>query len=936
MKKFFTLCGLLLSAALVFGQGSITGTVIDGSTEEPLIGATVLVKGTMSGTVTDFDGQFTLADLSPGNYTITFSYTGYATIEKEVSVNGKTDIGVVEMGYESVALQGVEVIASVARDRRTPIAVSTLTGETVSALVGNQEYPEILRRTPSVYVTKQGGGFGDSRINVRGFDQRNTAVMINGIPVNDMENGWVYWSNWAGLSDVTSKLQIQRGLGASKLAVASVGGSINIITNAADFDKGGSASVSIGNDGFQKYGVVFSTGLGDNGWAFTAQATHTRGDGYVDGTMFRAYSYFASLSKIFNSKHSIGITALGAPQWHHQRLFASRFDNITLRTFVDPDNLEAEEGDKYNQGIRFNNTWGTLNGEEFNWRRNFYHKPKAFINHYWNISDKTDLKTSAYVSLGRGGGTGPRGRIRTGNWSGFDSFSGFGEGIHNQDGQVRFDDIVRYNQGQEVEGFGQKEQYEGEYVVANRGQINGDNAGSGFIRRASMNSHNWYGVLSTLTTKLSNNLNLVAGVDGRYYKGIHYRRVENLLGADAYFSAGDINFPNNIIRETVPAEFGSFADNTHNPGQNVINYYNDGLVNWLGLFGQLEYTNDKLSTFVALSGSNQGFKRIDYFNYEEKDTPDNDINNDGEFRETDWQNFLGGTVKAGLNYNINSQHNVYFNGGYFSRQPLFDNVFLNFRNVVNTDLQNQSVVALEAGYGFRSVNFNAKVNVYHTEWGNRQFDRTFRDYQYVFGGDTLLVEALAIFENVAQTHQGVEVELNYSPIRNLSFNGMLSLGNWRFTQNFNATLTDTDNNRPIGEEVSLDTEGLKVGDAAQTTFGIGFNWGIARGLNFYGDYFYFDNLYADWNIQDGIPEQVAKLPAYGLLDAGLSYNFDIKGGTNCTVRFNMNNVLDEIYVSELETSIADNPDTPSRNEFYDNRGIFGFGRTWNAGLKIRF
>ncbi len=90
-----------------------------------------------------------------------------------------------------------------------------------------------------MYATKAGGGFGDSRINIRGFDQRNTAVMINGVPVNDMENGAVYWSNWAGLSDVTSAMQVQRGLGSSKLAIASVGGTVNIVTRAADKKQGG-------------------------------------------------------------------------------------------------------------------------------------------------------------------------------------------------------------------------------------------------------------------------------------------------------------------------------------------------------------------------------------------------------------------------------------------------------------------------------------------------------------------------------------------------------------------------------------------------------------------------------------------------------------------------------------------------------------------------
>lgn len=937
MKKLLTLLCCLGISVMVFAQGSITGTIVDAETGEGLIGASIFVKGTTTGTITDFDGKFELNDLKPGSTEIVFSYTGYADKTQTVDVTaGSTDLGKIGLGFASVGLAEVEVIASVAVDRKTPVAVSTIKGDKIEALIGNQEFPEILRKTPSIYVTKEGGGFGDARINVRGFDQRNTAVMINGIPVNDMENGWVYWSNWAGLSDVTSTMQVQRGLGASKLAVASVGGSINIVTNAADFEQGGKFGVSVGNDGYQKYSLVLSSGLGDNGWAFTFQGTHTRGDGYVDGTAFRAYSYFGSVTKQFNNKHMISATVLGAPQWHHQRLTASRFDRITLRTFVDPDNLTASdpERDKYGVGIRYNHTWGERDGEEFNWRRNFYHKPKAFVNHYWTISPKTDLKTSAYVSLGRGGGTGPRGRLRTPG-SVFDSFSGFGRNTHDANGQVRFDDIVRYNQGQAVSGWGDpKEQFNGQFVVGNGGRINGDNAGSGFIRRASMNSHNWYGVLSTLTTELSDALTLVAGVDGRYYKGIHYRRVENLLGSDAYFSASDDNNPSNLITAEVPAQFGSFGDNTHDPGDNVLNYYNDGLVNWFGLFGQVEYSKDKLSAFLALSGSNQGFRRVDYFNYAENDTPSNDVNNDEEYRKSNWENFLGGTVKTGLNYNIDESSNIFVNGGYFSRQPIFDNVFLNFRNLVNEDVKNQSVTAFEVGYGYRSPKFNAKVNAYHTEWGNRQFDVGFNDFEYEFGGETLIVNATAVFEGVAQVHQGIELEFDYQPVRQLTFNGMFSAGNWRYTKDFETTLTDTDNNRAIGTQ-TLPTEGVKIGDAAQMTFSIGATYNVVPGLRAYADYYVADNLYANWDVRDGVPEQVAKLPSYDLVDAGISYNFDL-ATTNCTLRFNVNNLFDNIYISEMDTSIPDDPTTTNRNEVYDNRGLFGFGRTWNMGLKVRF
>ena len=98
----------------------------------------------------------------------------------------------------------------------------------------------VLNSTPGVYATQQGGGDGDARITIRGFNQRNVAVMIDGIPVNDMENGWVYWSNWFGLDAVTSNIQVQRGLGASKIAIPSVGGTMNLLTKGIDSRKGGS------------------------------------------------------------------------------------------------------------------------------------------------------------------------------------------------------------------------------------------------------------------------------------------------------------------------------------------------------------------------------------------------------------------------------------------------------------------------------------------------------------------------------------------------------------------------------------------------------------------------------------------------------------------------------------------------------------------------
>ena len=882
MKKLITLFVLLSMAVLTFAQSTVTGRLVDETTNEPLIGATVRAGST--GTITDVDGNFTLT-VPAGVETLKIEYLGYEPLEQAISGG---NLGKVSLTTSAVGIDEVNVVASVAIDRKTPVAVTTLGGEEISVEVGNQEYPEILRKTPSVYVTKQGGGFGDSRINIRGFDQRNTAVMINGVPVNDMENGWVYWSNWAGLSDVTNKLQVQRGLGATKLAVASVGGSINIVTNAADFKQGATVNLSMGNDGYQKYGVVLSSGLMDNGFAVTAQATHTRGDGYVDGTLFRAYSYFLALSKTFNDKHTLSFTGLGAPQYHHQRTLDRRFDDITLQTYEDLDN------------IRFNHVWGMLDGEEFSFRKNFYHKPKFYLNHYWTLSDRTDIKTSAYLSFGRGGGTGPRGRIQNDSVLIFDSFNGFDRGIRNENGQIRWDDIVAYNSGTNIPDFGgTKPTTDGIYSTTSRGD--------GFIRRASMNEHNWTGILSTITHELNSEWDLVTGIDGRYYVGKHYRRVEDLLGNDAYISGANVNNPSNMVQTEGRAD------------GNQIAYNNDGVVAWAGAFAQVEYNNGPLSWYGALTGSSQSYKRIDYFTYLDAD----------ERQITPWITNYGGTVKTGLNYNFGIS-NVFINGGVTSRQPIFDDVFVGFTNDIEYGVKNQKIYAAELGYGVRQKYVDANVNLYYTTWGNRRLSQ---NYGVIV--DSVEVDGRAIFTNVAQRHMGIELETEIRPIRYVSLDAMLSIGDWVYSDDFETDIFDEDQNQ-IGE-TTIFANGLRVGDAAQTTLNVGLNIYPTEGLRIYADYYLADRLYAQFNIDESqflAPGgQVVKLPSYALVDAGFSYKLPLEN-FDATLLFNMNNVLDNKYVSELVTNITDNPDTPEVDEFMNNKGFYGFGRTWNLGLRF--
>lgn len=202
--------------AISYGASAqVKGRVVDQTSKEPIVGATVIYQ--KESTTSELDGTFELKTAKSGDK-LQLKYLGYKDTEV-IATNNIT----VNLESTAIGLKEVSIVASVGIDRKTPVAISTISPKFASENLGSQELPELLKITPSSFITKGGGGLGDSRINVRGFDQRNIAVLINGVPVNDMENGWVYFSNWAGIGDALKQMQMQRGLGASKLAIQSVG-----------------------------------------------------------------------------------------------------------------------------------------------------------------------------------------------------------------------------------------------------------------------------------------------------------------------------------------------------------------------------------------------------------------------------------------------------------------------------------------------------------------------------------------------------------------------------------------------------------------------------------------------------------------------------------------------------------------------------------------
>ena len=231
------------------GTGTLAGMVTDVSSGAALPGANVVVEGTDLGAAADASGSYLIENVPAGSYTVTASVIGYTSSSESVTVGTGTAVVNFSLAASVLQMSGLEVLASRAGEN-TPVAYTNVSKADMEFRLGSQDIPMALNTTPSVYATMQGGGAGDARINVRGFNQRNVAVMINGVPQNDMENGWVYWSNWDGVGDATQSIQLQRGLSAVNLAAPSIGGSMNIITDPTKMESGGMIKQELGAGGF--------------------------------------------------------------------------------------------------------------------------------------------------------------------------------------------------------------------------------------------------------------------------------------------------------------------------------------------------------------------------------------------------------------------------------------------------------------------------------------------------------------------------------------------------------------------------------------------------------------------------------------------------------------------------------------------------------------
>ena len=928
-RNLISLVATFLMPMFIYGQ-SVSGTVADES-GSPLAGANVVVEGTDLGAASSGDGTYSIS-IGEGSYTVTASVIGYKSTTKSIDVSGDEtlDFGLIVSVVEMSAL---EVLASRA-DEKTPVAYTTVSKEDMEVRLGSQDIPMALNTTPSVYATQQGGGAGDARINVRGFNQRNVAVMINGVPQNDMENGWVYWSNWDGVADAAQSIQMQRGLSAVNLATPSIGGTMNIITDPATHEKGGKFKQESGAGGFLKTTLNYNSGLIGDKLALSGAIVRKTGDGVIDKTWTDAWAYYFGASYALDSKNRFELYAIGAPQRHGQNLYKQNLGAYDADFAESVDGYDTEalgtedgEGKFVDVGRFFNQNWSPISsdytGKQYwymygaktvdrhdpnflNERENYFHKPLVNLNHYLTINDKTRLSSVLYWSGGSGGGTGTYGKIPTldadGNLGDDDYKFYYGRGPWTRD----WNTLVDYNSGDADTVYVDKSA-----LARTHGEGNNQSVG---ILRNSINRQSTIGLISKLNYDLSDALKLQVGLDWRTAGIEHAREVRDLLGGDYYVDYADDNSP-----DGKRVELGD-----------IIAYHNETTVDWLGGFVQGSYSSGPLSAYGMGGVSSIAYTYQDHFTVAD------------EVIEADA--IITTQFKGGAMYDITDGISVFGNFGIVEKPPIMDNVIY-FDGTVASDPANEKFISSEAGVSYSSGLGAVKVSAYSTDWKDRNLTKSVTSGQGA-SGDTDVI----FLSGINQKHQGIEVEASTQVLDLLSLQAIVSLGTWKFDGDADGNYQEDEFNEDgqvIGQTTTPYTyalDGLFVGDQPQTSLALVGTVTPVKGLKLQAVYNQYDDNYSDWSPgareydgsdADADREQVWEAPGYSKVDLHASYALPISG-YDVSLFGHVFNATDAVFVQDAVDHSQYNSYGDKVHAAHNAEVFLGTPRYFNVGIAVSF
>ena len=837
MKKFLlTLICALLSLAAFAQSGGMKGVVVSRDGRTAIGGAKITIEGVATEVVTNDDGEFHVEGLAPGQYQLLVTASEFEDLELMVRVK--------EMVHDMQ--QVVMVPTAVMEVDDSAFAELDTDAETAG---DSQALPTTLSASKDLFNNIASYRFSEMRFNVRGYDSQYQDVYLNGIRFNDALTSYGPWSLWSGLNDATRNQETTSGLTMSDHGLGGVAGTTNINARASQLRKGFRSSV-VNSMQLYRYRVMvsYASGALDNGWSYGFSFSTRQGNhGYVNGVYYNAYGYFASAEKVFNSRHRLSATILGAP---------------TTRGAQQASTQEAYDlwGDNY-----YNPNVGLQDGKERNARVRRMHEPIAMLNYNWQITENTALSVATSLRFGFNGysaltwykGEDPRpdyyrrlpsyygdrlerrmlaNRVAENNGSGIEWFDEvdletdrikFREFTENWTGYIDFDGIIKDNyNGAKTEG------------------IEGHRASTMIEERRTDQLD--YNIAAQLTHAFRGGSKLTAGVRARINRTEYYSTVKDLLGGDYWLDVdkfAERDFGDNV--ESYQNNMAYYRE--HGAAQAVregdkygYDYY--AHVRQGQLWGMYEIS---AGGFTANIGAEVGLSSIWREGLWEKGLFQNK-NANGDLGKTSLGNSekinnFTYKVKANLRYQFSGAHSLELNGVAMQNAPMFNNAFVSARtrNQITPGLAPEKIYGVDFSYNLRLPWVRARLSAYYTQMMDQSKVISFYD-------DTQSSFTNFAMSGIDKRYMGLELGVSIPIAWGLSLQGAVSLGDYIYTSNPEFTQMIDNSATDVVRSV-VDWKGMKVESTPQTAINVGFNFRGPKNWFASLDFNYYDRLYLSMN-----------------------------------------------------------------------------------------
>lgn len=892
MKKIllFLVMGVLSTFALHAQTGNVSGKVRNSADRNYLSQVKVEVLGTNLSTFTDTEGNFLISEVPQGKHLLEFNLQDFKSVSMAVNV----------VAGVTTDLKVVELVPNALGQSFKDFDFSSLTDEELDDEGSKENISGLLASSKDVFVSNAGYVFSQLRFKTRGYGSENTSIRMNGMLMNDMENGRGYWYKWGGLNDATRNQEIQYALGSNDFGFGGVGGTTNINTKAIDQRVGTKLVYSHSNKSYSnRVMATHSTGLMQNGWAFTVSGSRRWGDeGYVNGTFYDAYSYFMSAYKKLGENHSLNLTVFAAPS-ERGKGGASTQEVYDL------------VGSNY-----YNPYWGYQNGDKRNSRVSKSHQPVFMLNHDWKINEKSNLKTGVSYTFGRNGST------RLGWFNAPDPRPDYYSKLPSNsanpaevtklwknDPKVRHIDWDRMYQvnsnDPNAQYYVEENRYDAEQLMAN----------------------------TTYTRDLNENWNLTAGLDYTHYIGSRFNVMDDLLGAE-YFMDYDKFAPN------------SMKDNDLNrPDRKVkkgdtFGFDYDVHLRKAGFFAQTDFVYNQWEGYIGAEVSQTKMWR--------EGQMEKAIFKGNSYGESSKKDFTNFGVKGGLTYKLNGRNYFLANASYQTRAPYLRNAFeaARTRNTWVNDLQEETVMSFDAGYQLRTPFVKASIRGFYTRFEDQTEVRHYFTDNFDGKGNSAFVNA--VITGINKEHMGVEIGVEAKLTSTLTAIFAASKGQYIWDSRPTIKNVPVDINLEPSEH-KVYAKNFYVAGTPQTAATLGLKYSSPKywwaGINAN----YYDDIYLDFHpfrrtsagigdLKPGTSDwnktiNQRQLDEAFTLDMNVGKSWKIKD-YYISLNASVNNVLDDTDI--ITGGYEQSRYAANSNRNFDDRLYYYYGRTYFLNLSVRF